>query len=151
MKLVKLNKRQMPKTVFSAAYNKQHRDDFDRELFQLNYTWKFFDVMRTQVFSVSVPLIGGVQYVNIAPSQAFSDRLAEQNDLFLESSWLQVMVGQGITPRDYHGLVNSMTDEKLESMLSNLLKIKQEPLSQLPSHDQYIMGMVNNANKRFPM
>ena len=58
LKLVKLNKRQMPKTVFSAAYNKQHRDDFDRELFQLNYTWKFFDVMRTQVFSVSVPLIG---------------------------------------------------------------------------------------------
>lgn len=87
LKLVKLNKRQMPKTVFSAAYNKQHRDDFDRELFQLNYTWKFFDVMRTQVFSVSVPLIGGVQYVNIAPSQAFSDRLAEQNDLFLLNAY----------------------------------------------------------------
>lgn len=87
MRLVKLNKRQMPKTVFSAAYNKQHRDDFNRELFQLNYAWKFFDVMRTQVFSVSIPIIGGVQYVNIDPSQAFADRLAAQNDLFLLNAY----------------------------------------------------------------
>ena len=87
MRLVKLNKRQMPKTVFSAAYNKQHRDDFDRQLFQLNYSWKFFDVMRTQVFSVSVPLIGGMQYVNIDPSPEFTERLEAQNDLFLINAY----------------------------------------------------------------
>lgn len=87
MKLVKLNKRQMPKTVFSAAYNKQHRDDFDRQLFQLNYSWKFFDVLRTQVFSVSVPIIGGLQYVKIDPSQAFTERLETQNDLFLLNAY----------------------------------------------------------------
>lgn len=87
MKLVKLNKRQMPKTVFSAAYNKQQRDDFDRQLFQLNYSWKFFDVMRTQVFSVSVPIIGGLQYVKIDPSLAFTERLEDQNDLFLLNAY----------------------------------------------------------------
>jgi len=87
MKLVRLNKRQTPKTVFSAGYNKQHRDDFDRELFQLNYLWKFFDVMRTQVFSVSVPLIGGLQYVNIDPSTEFAQRLVDQNDLFLLNAY----------------------------------------------------------------
>lgn len=87
MKLTKLNKRQMPKTVFSAAYNKQHRDDFDRQLFQLNYSWKFFDVMRTQVFSVSIPFIGGLQYVNIDPSPEFTERLETQNDLFLLNAY----------------------------------------------------------------
>jgi hypothetical protein len=87
MKLEKLNKRQMPKTIFSAAYNKQHRDDFDRQLFQLNYSWKFFDVMRTQVFSVSVPIVGGLQYVSINPSTEFSERLEAQNDLFLLNAY----------------------------------------------------------------
>lgn len=87
VKINKLNKRQMPKTVFSAAYNKQHRDDFDRQLFQLNYSWKFFDVLRTQVFSVSIPFIGGLQYVNIDPSAEFTERLEGQNDLFLLNAY----------------------------------------------------------------
>jgi tryptophan halogenase len=71
----------------------------------------------------------------------------DQNDLFLESSWLQVMYGQGITPNDYHGLVNTFSDEKLKEMLTRLLKIKREPLSQLPSHDEYLNGMVKRAKQ----
>lgn len=62
----------------------------------------------------------------------------EQDDLFLESSWLQVMHGQGITPRDYHGLANSMSDQELIAMLENMKKIKQSPLPHIPPHDDFL-------------
>lgn len=62
----------------------------------------------------------------------------EQNDLFLESSWLQVMMGQGIVPKDYHPIANNITQERLFEMLKNMKKIKQEPLVQLPSHDEFL-------------
>jgi len=65
----------------------------------------------------------------------------EQNDLFNESSWLQVMLGQGIEPNDYHPLANSLPEDQLNSMLSQIEAIKNEPLSKLPSHDQYLKNI----------
>lgn len=62
----------------------------------------------------------------------------EQNDLFLESSWLQVMMGQGILPQDYHPIANNMPEEKLKKMLTNIRNIKHEPLDKLPSHDDFL-------------
>lgn len=62
----------------------------------------------------------------------------EQNDLFLESSWLQVLLGQGIIPQDYHALANNMSDQKILEMLEKIKAIKNEPLNKLPSHDEFI-------------
>ncbi|MEH6710242.1 MAG: tryptophan halogenase family protein [Paraglaciecola polaris] len=62
----------------------------------------------------------------------------EQNDLFLESSWLQVMLGQGIIPKDYHPIANNLPEHKLREMLTNIKNIKHEPLSSLPSHDEFL-------------
>lgn len=62
----------------------------------------------------------------------------EQNDLFLESSWLQVMLGQGIVPKDYHPLANSYSDAQLKQMLQTMLAIKRDPLDKLPSHDEFL-------------
>ncbi|WP_273024968.1 tryptophan halogenase family protein [Rheinheimera sp.] len=73
--------------------------------------------------------------------QIFADNgslFREQNDLFLESSWLQVMMGQGIMPKDYHPIANSFTEQKLKEMLAQFRAIKQEPLSKLPSHDEFL-------------
>ena len=62
----------------------------------------------------------------------------EQSDLFNEGSWLQVMLGQGIEPEDYHPMANEMPLEQLNLMLEKIRKIKLEPLSKLPSHDEYL-------------
>lgn len=73
--------------------------------------------------------------------QLFADSgkvFREQNDLFLESSWIQVMLGQGIIPKDYHPIANNISDEKLFEMLKNIKNIKHEPLSKLPSHDDFL-------------
>lgn len=62
----------------------------------------------------------------------------ERNDLFLESSWLQVMLGQGITPKDYHPVANNIPEAKLLVMLNKIKDIKQEAADNLPSHDEFI-------------
>ncbi|MCF6193444.1 MAG: tryptophan 7-halogenase, partial [Kangiellaceae bacterium] len=65
----------------------------------------------------------------------------EQNDLFLESSWLQVMLGQGITPKDYHPIANNVAEDKLLSMLEQIKDIKKQPVNDLPSHDDYLKNV----------
>ncbi|XOV77691.1 MAG: tryptophan halogenase family protein [Aestuariibacter sp.] len=62
----------------------------------------------------------------------------EQNDLFLEPSWLQVMMGQGIQPQDYHPLANAMPENKLLDLMKNLIKVKNDPISKIASHDEFI-------------
>ncbi|NMP16292.1 tryptophan halogenase family protein [Thalassotalea sp. Y01] len=62
----------------------------------------------------------------------------EQNDLFHDSSWLQVMLGQGIIPQDYHPIANTLSDEMLKTNLQRIKAIKNEPIAQLPSHDQFL-------------
>ena len=59
-------------------------------------------------------------------------------DIFLEPSWLQVMLGQGVVPQDYHPLANSLTDEQLIDKLRNTKATKQQPMDKLPSHDAFL-------------
>ncbi|WP_340676913.1 tryptophan halogenase family protein [Paraglaciecola sp.] len=70
----------------------------------------------------------------------------EQNDLFLESSWLQVLLGQGIKPQDYHPIVNNLSEAKLFAMLRNIQAIKNEPLAKLPSHDDFLQSFCRQLN-----
>jgi len=62
----------------------------------------------------------------------------DNNDLFQDSSWLQVMVGQGIYPQDYHPIANNIAPEKLKDMLKQIKTIKKEPIASLPSHDEFL-------------
>lgn len=62
----------------------------------------------------------------------------EQDDLFHDASWLQVLLGQGVIPEDYHPLANKLADSQLREMLENMRQIKQAPISQLPTHDEFL-------------
>ncbi|PWH82216.1 hypothetical protein DIT68_14010 [Brumimicrobium oceani] len=87
LKLKRLSKNQNPTTTFSAVYNFQQRSEFKRQTVQLNYLWKFFDIDRTQVFTVGIPVIGGIQFVRIDKTEGFKNRLEQQNDLFLINAY----------------------------------------------------------------
>jgi hypothetical protein len=87
VKMTKLAKRQVPKTLISTAYNFQRREDFKRELFQLNYQWRFYDVKKTQVFTLGIPAIGGFQFISISDDDILQQRLIELNDLFLINAY----------------------------------------------------------------
>ena len=59
-------------------------------------------------------------------------------DIFLESSWLQVMLGQGVMPQDYHPLADTLTDEQLLDKLAKTKETKMQPMSQIPGHDEFL-------------
>ncbi len=62
----------------------------------------------------------------------------ENFDIFLESSWLQVMHGQGIMPRDYHPLADTLSEAQLRDKLINTRKTKMQPMDQIPAHDDFL-------------
>ena len=59
-------------------------------------------------------------------------------DLFAEESWIQVMLGQGITPESHHPVVNIMTDEALKELLRNVRESTAQKVERLPSHREFI-------------
>lgn len=59
-------------------------------------------------------------------------------DLFRESSWVQVMVGQGITPQSYHAMADRLSNSELQDFLKSVQKIIGKTVTPLPSHQQFI-------------
>lgn len=44
----------------------------------------------------------------------------EQDELFTEIAWQQVMIGQNLIPQDYHPIANSLSDEQIFDLMKNL-------------------------------
>lgn len=59
-------------------------------------------------------------------------------ELFGENSWIQVMLGQGIEPEQYHPIVNMMSDEELERFLTGIHGSVDKLVDQLPEHQRFI-------------
>ncbi|MDH3552505.1 MAG: tryptophan 7-halogenase, partial [Gammaproteobacteria bacterium] len=60
------------------------------------------------------------------------------NELFAENSWLQVMLGQGIVPEQYHPVVDVMDYEELDRFLKQIKTHVDTTVSQLPDHSAYV-------------
>lgn len=61
-----------------------------------------------------------------------------ERELFRLSSWLYVLLGQGIMPKHYHAIYQTMSDEELHSHLSNTRKKIADAVSKLPNHQEFI-------------
>ncbi len=59
-------------------------------------------------------------------------------ELFGESSWLQVMLGQGLVPKDYHPIVDMMPDAELEAFLKEIETNVVNTAKNLPPHHVFI-------------
>lgn len=83
-----LGKRQRPRTEISAAYNYQHRPDFDRGVLQFNYLYKFLvGDGKTQTVSFGLPGLSVIKYVSISPRGDFEYKINQLNDLFLKNAY----------------------------------------------------------------
>jgi tryptophan halogenase len=86
------------------------------------------------------------RYMDIPDSLADKVRLfretgkvyREQDELFSEVAWLQVLVGQGLMPGDFHPLAGVLPQATLAEMLANVKAVVQKPLPHLPSHDDFL-------------
>jgi tryptophan halogenase len=59
-------------------------------------------------------------------------------DLFRESSWVQVMLGQGVIPKEYHPMADRLSSDKLMRFMSDVKAIIDKAEAQLPLHADFI-------------
>ncbi len=61
-----------------------------------------------------------------------------QDDVFAENSWVQVMMGQGILPRQYHPIVDMMSEDELRALLSGYRDSVRQLVAKLPPHAEFV-------------
>ncbi|MFT5758842.1 MAG: tryptophan halogenase [Alteromonadaceae bacterium] len=61
----------------------------------------------------------------------------ENNELFIDS-WMQVMIGQGLIPENYHPIVDNMSDDELKRFLDHIKDNINNTVRQLPKHHVFI-------------
>lgn len=66
----------------------------------------------------------------------------EQEELFAEIAWQQVMFGQGIIPKDYHPHADTLTGDQLNRFLSGWKQLMEQTVRQLPSHTQFLQQLL---------
>lgn len=89
-----------------------------------------------------------VERREMAIPDTLADRLAlfrqagrfveDAGDLFKESSWIQVMLGQRIEPSSYHPMADLLTDEQLAEFLGGIRRLIDERSAALPDHRAYL-------------
>jgi len=62
----------------------------------------------------------------------------EQDELFTEMSWLQVMVGQGIIPRGYHPFADLRPEAEVHAYLQNVEQVIGRCVGAMPTHADFI-------------
>ena len=54
------------------------------------------------------------------------------------NSWIQVMLGQGIMPKQYHAIADEMTDDEIRRFLQGAEAAVTRTVNQLPTHEDFI-------------
>ncbi len=62
----------------------------------------------------------------------------EASEMFSEISWFEVFMGQNITPRAFHPLVNALDEEKLTKVLGNVESTIQRCVEAMPTHADFV-------------
>src|SRR5690606_24457314 len=63
-----------------------------------------------------------------------------EGELFGEASWIQVMLGQGIKPEQYHPIVDMMSTAELKDFLDRIKSAIDARISGLPNHLEFIQN-----------
>jgi len=69
-------------------------------------------------------------------------------ELFAENSWIQVMLGQGIVPRQHHRIADLMGDAELARFLDGIRSSVDHAALQLPPHQAYVEKYCGSARVR---
>jgi tryptophan 7-halogenase len=74
--------------------------------------------------------------------------LREHNELFTETSWLAVMVGQGIEPGDYHPAADILPDSETVERLAHIREVVAQTAAMMPMQSDYLKQMGSNSEVR---
>ena len=62
----------------------------------------------------------------------------EEDELFSKVAWLQVLMGQGVVPRDYHPVADQVSRKELEEWLGEMRAKTERAVVGMPTHQQVI-------------
>ncbi len=65
----------------------------------------------------------------------------QQDDLFTEIAWKQVMIGQGAIPNDHHSLVDSLSKEQINDLMLNIKTIINSTVAKMPTHRAFLESL----------
>lgn len=76
--------------------------------------------------------------------------IRENNELFTETSWLSVMVGQGIMAGGHHPAARLLDDAETKRRLTHIRDVVAQAVSQMPTQDEFLAhnGSAIAANER---
>jgi tryptophan halogenase len=64
--------------------------------------------------------------------------MARTSELFKETSWFAVLVGQGLFPESYHPVADSISEDELRLRLTKVRSGIQNRIASMPKHAEYI-------------
>ncbi|MBH0046251.1 MULTISPECIES: tryptophan halogenase family protein [unclassified Pseudoalteromonas] len=67
--------------------------------------------------------------------------IREDDELFAEVAWQQVMIGQGLISDDYNSIVDSLSDDQLSDLFSTLKTLISSTVTQLPTHQNFLASI----------
>lgn len=62
----------------------------------------------------------------------------EHEELFTETGWLQVLLGQGVTPERYHPVADTLSDKDLNGFFGDIRTLIERAVAAMPSHEDFI-------------
>lgn len=72
----------------------------------------------------------------------------EDDELFLDDSWGQVMLGQGVAPRSHSPLADSVPSEDLGPFLDSVARAARVQAQALPDHREFLARMMQTGAAR---
>lgn len=63
------------------------------------------------------------------------------DDLFTEVAWLQVMIGQGVMPQDYHAVADKLSEQQIRDFMGSLKTLVDGTVKGLPTHEQFLSDL----------
>lgn len=64
----------------------------------------------------------------------------DNNELFGEMAWLQVMLGQGIFPEGYHPFADRLSDTELRELLARTRALVKATVTRMLTHKDYLLS-----------
>ena len=62
----------------------------------------------------------------------------DNDELFTDVAWLQVLTGQGVEPDGYHPIADAVSDQQLDKFMADLKIIMQREAGKMTTHQAYI-------------
>jgi tryptophan halogenase len=123
----------------AEEYNRLQIDEFDRvrDFIILHYKATTRADSELWRYCRDMPIPDALTYrMNLFRS---SGRVGvNDRDLFVESNWLSVLIGQGIWPRRHDPLADLLPLDSVRSQLQRLRKLIRETADAMPTHEEFI-------------